>query len=1012
MKLIVFFVVVLGSSAAFAEPGSEVDFDAEIKPILSDRCFLCHGPDANKREAELRLDLEAEAKKSAIVPGKPTESELFRRITSTDADERMPPLHSKLSLSTKEIDLIKRWIEQGAAWKEHWAFSPPKIVKIPQVKNPQWGHNEIDAFILARMEKAGVSPATPAMRERLLRRVTFDLTGLPPTLKEMDEFLADDSPTAYERVVDRLLKSERFGERMAADWLDVARYSDTYGYQVDRDRYVWPWRDWVIRAFNANLPYDQFVTQQLAGDLLPDATDDQILATTFQRLHPQKVEGGSVPEEFRIEYVADRTQTFGTAFLGLTLECCRCHDHKFDPFTQKEYYQFTSFFDKIDEAGLYSFFTPSVPTPTLRQTDPATKQKLNGLEDQITKAETQLRKQSPSQQQAFKEWLNTKPEPKIPGQIAALDFESHKGGANPSVPGKVGKAVKLSGDDGIGLKVGNFRRHDPFSIALWMNTPDLKDRAVVFHRSRAWTDAGSRGYQLLIEEGCLSASLIHFWPGNALRVRTKKSMPTNTWVHVMMTYDGSSRANGLRLFLNGEPTECEIVRDHLYKNITGGGGDNLAIGQRFRDKGFKNGLVDEFQVYNRDLTILEAAHLHDGKSLTEALTGHSPFAYPYYLATVDQEEKTKRDSLKKLRQQKHKLQDGLTEIMVMQEMTPPRKTHLLIRGAYSARGEQVLSETPTSLLPFPKEAPRNRLGLAQWLTDPNHPLTSRVAVNRIWQMMFGTGLVRTPEDFGRQGEPPTHPDLLDWLSRDLVTHQWDIKRLIQQIAISATYQQSATASKALITRDPENRFYARYPIQRLPAEMLRDNALAASGLLVNRIGGAPARPYEVEVSFKPVGRQKGEGLYRRSLYTYWKRTGPAPVMMTLDASKRDVCSVRRERTSTPLQTFVIMNSPQFVEAARVLAQGLILKHDNNQEAVLKELFRSLTSRVPSQRELEVLKKLASQQQEYFQADAKRVENYLKIGDSPVNAKVDKVRLAVSASIANALMSYDEAIMKR
>lgn len=999
-----------------AEPAPGVDFDAEIKPILSDRCFFCHGPDANNRQAELRLDREEDAKNYAIIPGKPDESEVYRRIMSEDPAERMPPPKSKLALTQQEKALIKRWIEQGAPWQEHWAFTPPGNVKVPEVKHQDWVRNPVDAFVLQRIEQAGLTPAKPARKDRLIRRVTFDLTGLPPTLEEIDAFLQDESSNAYEKVVDRLLTSERFGERMASDWLDVARYSDTYGYQVDRDRFVWPWRDWVIRAFNKNLPYDQFITEQLAGDLLPNATDDQILATTFQRLHPQKVEGGSVPEEFRIEYVADRTQTFGTAFLGLTLECCRCHDHKYDPLSQKEYYQFSAFFDNIDEAGLYSFFTPAVPTPTLRLMDENAKQKLADLEKQTTEAEKQLAAVTPEQRTGFQAWLDSQPKPEIPGQIAHLDFEDHKGGANQSVSGRVGKAVKLSGDDGIGLKVGNFRRQEPFSVSLWMNTPDVKERAVVFHRSRAWTDAGSRGYQLLIEKGRLSASLIHFWPGNAIRIRTRDPIPTHEWLHVTLTYDGSSRANGLQLFINGEPADCEVVRDQLYKTITGGGGDNITIGERFRDRGFKEGLVDEFQVFDRELTKLEIQQLHDGNALANALThpdsSQNPELLAYYRSFKDETAKAQREALQKLREQRNKLQDSFQEIMVMREMEKPRTTYLLKRGLYSARADVVKPETPEVFPSFPEQAPRNRLGLAHWLTDPNHPLTARVAVNRYWQLMFGQGLVRTPEDFGRQGDLPTHPKLLDWLARDFVDHGWDVKRLLKQIAMSATYRQSSDASKDLVSRDPENRLLARFPSTRLPAEMLRDNALAVSGLLVNRIGGPPAKPYEVEVSFKPTTRQKGEGLYRRSVYTYWKRTGPAPVMMTLDASKRDVCRVRRERTSTPLQAFVLMNGPQFVEAARKLAERLLQKHPNNRDALLRDLFRTLTSRKPTDREQQVLQKLFDQQQTYFQDHPERTDQYLRVGDSAINTKLDKRQLAVTASVANALMNFDEALMKR
>jgi len=1019
-------LLIVASLLAVAMPGrlhaqSKVSFNRDVLPILSDRCFLCHGPDEATREAELRFDLEGAVSDDVIAPGHPEKSEFFLRITSDDPDVRMPPADSKLALTKDEIDILGQWIKEGAKWQQHWSFIPPKKAALPKVGNAKWCRNEIDHFILARQKEAGLSPASETSKERLIRRLSFDLTGLPPSLAEIDEFLNDKQPGAVERVIDRLLKNSAYGERMATDWLDAARYSDTYGYQVDRDRFVWPWRDWVVRDFNQNMSYDQFVTEQLAGDLLPDATDDQILATTFNRLHPQKVEGGSVPEEFRIEYVADRTQTFATAFLGLTMECCRCHDHKYDPLPQKEYYQLSAFFDNIAEAGLYSYFTPSVPTPTLVMADEATKAKIAEAEQDVEHADAALKALADSEKTrgAFKAWLDSEPNPEtlIPGQIAHLDFEGAAKGGNQSVDGQIGKAIKLSGDDAVGLKVGNFRRSEPFSVSLWINTPDVKDRAVIFHRSRAWTDAGSRGYQLLIEDGRLSASLIHFWPGNAIRIRTKNQLPINHWHHVVVTWDGSSRADGLSIYVNGELADREVVRDNLYKNITGGGGDNIAIGERFRDRGFTNGLVDEFKVFDRQLTEIEVAQLRDDKSLADALTD-SPTAskakslFDYYLATVDADYRARLTALHEKRKELNGIADALSEIMVMREELTRRDTFLLNRGAYDARTDKVIPETPGVLTALPDGAARNRLGLAKWLTQPEHPLAARVVVNRIWQMVFGQGLVRTPEDFGRQGQPPTHPELLDWLAVDFVEHGWDVKRLLKQIVKSATYRQSSEPSENSFKSDPQNLLLSWSPTFRLPAEMLRDNALATSGLLVRKIGGAPAKPYEVEVSFKPVKPDKGEGLYRRSLYTYWKRTGPAPVMMTLDASKRDVCRVRRERTSTPLETFVLMNGPQFVEAARVLSEAILKQHHEDHHAALVDLFRTLTGRLPDKTELMILFDLHSQQLEYFTTNSGKAAAYLKTGQRPVDPKLDANRLSALSTVANALFSFDEVVNRR
>jgi hypothetical protein len=1006
------FLVLIGSRVGAED---RLSFNQDIRPILSDKCFFCHGPDAGNRQADLRLDREDAAKEYVIVPNASEESELISRITAEDPEERMPPSSSKLSLSPTEIEMLRRWIDQGAEWDRHWAFVAPTKVSLPPISKSDWVVNEIDQFVLAKLQQKSLEPSPPASRERLLRRVTFDLTGLPPTVNDIDRYLADDSELAYESLVDGLLDSPRFGERMAAEWLDVARYSDSYGYQVDRDRFVWPWRDWVVRAFNDNMPYDRFITEQLAGDLLPNATSDQILATTFNRLHPQKVEGGSTPEEFRIEYVADRTQTFATAFLGLTMECARCHDHKFDPIAQKEYYQLSAFFNNIDEAGLYSYFTDSVPTPTLLLTEEATASKIEELDKQIAAVIEEM--QTLAEEPPSSDNLNFQ---KIVGSVAHLDFEDIAGGPNESVPGRVGKAIRLTGDDGVDTKVGNFHRYQPFSVALWMNTPDVKERAVVFHRSRAWTDAGSRGYQLLIEDGCLSASLIHFWPGNAIRVRTQERIPVDTWLHVVMTYDGSSQANGLRLFVNGREAECDVVRDNLFKNVTGGGGDTITIGERFRDRGFSGGLVDEFRVFDRALTALEAAQLHDGKSLTRLISIVDSDLTPserrelraYELATAVPEYQAHQAQLQDLRQQRCELADKIPEIMVMREMPVPRVAHVLVRGAYDMQGEPVARRIPDCLPPFPDNQPRNRLGLARWLTMPNHPLTARVAVNRYWQAIFGKGLVRTPEDFGSQGDPPTHPELLDWLARDFQEHGWNVKRLIKQMVMSATYRQSSNGTPSVRESDPQNLWLARSPSYRLSAEMLRDNALAVSGLLVTNIGGPPARPYEVEASFKPVERHKGDGLYRRSLYTYWKRTAPAPAMMTLDAAKRDVCRMRRERTSSPLQAFVLMNGPQFVEAARQFAQKLVQRHVTATDDLFARMFREVCGRRPTAAELAVLHRLYSGQLAYFQADTVRADRYLAVGDSPRDMTLDASHLAAVAAVANTLMNLDESVMKR
>ena len=1017
----------------------EIRFNRDIRPVLSENCFLCHGPDAEARAADLRLDRVDDATQYAIIPGDSGGSELMERITSHDPDLRMPPPDSERSLSTEEIARIGRWIDQGARYESHWSFVSPRLPELPPPEPHGDGgsrdggitdgsrgtaESPIDRFIDAQLRPRGLVASPPANRETLIRRVTFDLTGLPPTLAEIDAFVGDHSPAAYERLLDRLLQSQHFGERMASDWMDLARYSDTYGLQVDRDRFVWPWRDWVVRAFNDNLPYDRFITEQIAGDLFPDATRDQILATTFNRLHPQEAEGGSVPEEFRSEYVADRTQTIGTGILGLTLECCRCHHHKYDPISQREYFALSAFFDNVDEAGLYSFFTPAIPTPTLELPTADQERDLEAARSVLLQAEADWDMELRSGRSRAVAWAETQPAATaIPfaEPLLSLDFEQPPEPPHRPLEGVIGNAIELTGDDGIDTEVGNFRRFQPFSVAMWIKTPEVKERAVIFHRSRAWTDAASRGYELLLEDGRLSWALIHFWPGNAVRVRSLDPVPVDRWVHLTVTSDGSSRAAGLSVYIDGRPAETEIVRDALTKQITGGGGDSITIGQRFRDRGFNGGAVDEFHLFDSELSHLEVAWLaskrdprqwpQEGDKAWDSFT--SGQRIDHFQKRLDPVLGECRQSLREARERVNGIEDGIAEIMVMRELPQPRPTRLLLRGQYDQPAEVVDAGTPAALMPFPDDAPLNRLGLAQWLSDPEHPLTSRVAVNRLWQICFGHGLVRTPEDFGTQGAPPTHPELLDWLARDFIASGWNVKRMLKQIMRSSTYQRSSQPVSAdIVERDPDNFWLARFPSYRLPAEMLRDGALATSGRLVRTLGGPPVKPYELEASFKPSPRDRGEGLYRRSLYTYWSRTGPAPAMVTLDAAKRDVCQVKRERTSSPLQTLVLLNGPQYVEAARGLAEQLLRDHGADQLAIVRDAFRTLTSHHPSTEELEVIEEMLERQLHYFESHPDRAESYLRVGEAAVMPGQDLTRLAALAAVVQALFNSDRSLMKR
>ncbi|MEC7696379.1 MAG: DUF1553 domain-containing protein [Planctomycetota bacterium] len=1032
-------------SGMTASGGDHVDFDREIRPILADRCFHCHGPDAEQREADLRLDQEQAAKADrggyrAIVNGDVAASHLIERITSEDPDQIMPPPDSARKLSAEEIDTLKRWIAEGATWKAHWAFDPLAREPLPTVRQNDWSRNPIDRFVLARLEQAGFQPAPPVDRSGLIRRLSLDLTGLPPTSEEVERFLSDTRPGAYERLVDRLLNSPRFGERVTSMWLDAARYSDTYGYQVDRDRFVWPWRDWVIESLNANMPYDEFLKNQLAGDLRDGATDRQILATTFNRLHPQKTEGGSVPEEFRTQYVADRIETVATAVMGLTMECCRCHDHKYDPISQREYYQLFAFFNKIDEAGLYSYSTQSVPTPTLWLPSEAERNAIAAAERRVREAEQLIAREERAAESRFNGWLTqnaesvSSPEEKKPADSPAaqtdeedvgdvkmsdrphrlvyVDFEGELPRSTVAVPGWAGQGVQLTGDDAVGTGVGDFRRYDPFTIALAMRTEKHPERAVVFHRSLGWTDAGSRGYELLLEEGHLSMALVHFWPGNAIRIRSLEKIPLSKWMHVAVVYDGSSRADGLMLYVDGKPYPVEVVRDKLTKKIAGKDGDRMVLGARGRDSGFRGGQIDEVKIFDRQLSPLEVDELAGGDRLQKLLTQDPESLSPkaqqslrqHYLLSQDAIYGERLSALRDARAEAASAADSVTEIMVMDEMPEVRTTHLLARGDYDQPTDRVAAATPEILPTFPEDAPRNRLGLARWLTGPTHPLTSRVAVNRFWQLIFGEGLVRTPEDFGTQGQPPTHPALLDFLAAEFIESDWDIKRLVRMMVTSATYRQGTNFNPKLVEDDPENRLLGRAGRRQLPAEMLRDAALAMGGLLIDRRGGPPVKPYEVAVSFKPVKRDQGEGLYRRSVYTYWKRTGPAPAMMALDASKRDVCRVRRPRTQSPLQALVLLNDPQFVEAARKLSERLLRECDV--DAVVRRMFFEVLGRMPTDEEFAVLDDLFQTQRDYFVHHTDEAELTFMTGDTPLDPDLPVADVAAGSVLASLLMNFE------
>lgn len=1024
--------------AGGAEP---LTYNRDIRPILSDKCFQCHGPDAAKRKGDLRLDeRDVAVRAGAIVPGNPQRSELVSRIHASAPKEVMPPPASPRQLTPAERDTLTRWIAEGAAYQPLWSFTPlPASIAVPETAAKVWATNEIDAFIATRLAREGLEPAPAAAPSRWLRRTTFDLTGLPPTQPELAAFLADPSPDARKHAVERLLASPRYGETMAVDWLDVARYADSFGYQSDLDTHAWPYRDWVIGAFNQNLPWDQFILWQVAGDLLPNPTREQLTATAFNRIHRKTQEGGSVEAEFRQEGIADRVHTFGTAFLGLTFECTRCHDHKYDPLTMRDYYALGGYFNSIDEWGLLHGSGSIQPGPTLLLTTPAQDQAIATQTAAVAAGEAALTAKMQEREPAFQAWLAA-PTAELADLSGAYDLDARKGDefintVDPKRPAKAnsknllvtghrGQALAFTGDDPLALgNHGVANCEDAFSVACWIKPAAVSKRAVVFHNSGGY-DPGYNGFELLLEEGHLRWQASREWPDNCISVRSVKALPVNEWTHVVVSYDGSSRAAGLNIHLNGD-SKVEIVRDQLTKNC--GSASAFTFGERVRDSGFRGGAVDDISIFTRPLSPLEVGALHRNQPLADAIAttprddAGLSLLRRFYFPAVDPDVRAAVAELKKLRLALRQTLDGVRELPVMKEMAEPRPARVLARGAYDQPvGDPLPRSTPASLPPFPSGQPNNRLGLARWLTEANHPLTARVQVNRAWQHFFGRGLVATTENFGSQGETPSHPELLDWLARDFVAHGWDMKRLCTQIVLSATYGQDSKAPAPLRARDPANLLLARGPAKRLSGEALRDQALALSGLLQGQLGGPPTKPYlpasagwRVLNSFLPdYQRDAAPGIYRRSLYTYWRRTAPPPGMLAFDVPGRDVCIVRRQQTNTPLQPLVMLNDPQFVEASRGLAIRAIREGGADFPARARWLVRETLNREPTAEELRILTEMQAAQLAEFGKDPAQAAAFLKVGDLTAPADLPAVELAALAVVANALLNLDEAITLR
>ncbi len=965
-----------------------IEFNRDIRPILSDRCFACHGPDAGNRKSSLRLDSEAEAKRG-IVPGQPDKSPIIQRITSTNKVLRMPPQYAGHDrLPDRDIETLRRWIAAGAPWQNHWAFVPPKRGAAPAT---------IDTFIDARLAKEGLPPNPPASKTTLLRRVTLDLTGLPPTPEEVKAFVADSSPDAYAKVVDRLLASPAHAERQAVRWLDYARYSDTNGYQTDGPRDMWRWRDWVIDAFARNQPFDQFTIEQLAGDLLPKANRSQRIATGFHRNHRTSAEGGIVDEEFRVEYVADRVETTSNVWLGLTVGCARCHDHKYDPIKQREFYQLFAFFNNIpDERGfVYNFGNekPFIKAPLPDQE--AELARLGALRDA---AAARWQSQAKAFDKALRQW-----------KAPAVDWVPQEGlVVNHSLP-------QFTAPVDLGKDVAKFNHRDPFTLSAWIK-PDQPKGAIVTRVDDHWEGTG---YGLYLVDQKLRFHYTFRWSDLGVRVETKAPLKLKEWQHVAVTYDGGMYAKGIHLYVDGVEQPMNVIFDQNLWPVENKVPFRIGAGAGL---GYQGG-IDQVRVWSRTLTPEEVSTLplrdnlaaiakRKKRSAAEQAKLTLAFKQQYLPANLA----ALRDARRAAEAAYDKYLATVPTVMVMEE-GPPKDAFILNRGAYDQRGDKVAAAVPAFLPPLPSAAPANRLSLARWIVSRDNPLTARVQVNRLWQSFFGTGIVKTVDDFGSQGEWPSHMELLDWLAVEFMDSGWDLRHMEKLIVTSQAYQRASTITPDLLSKDPDNRLMARGPRLRLAAPFIRDQALAVSGLLVPKVGGPSVKPYQPEglwqelaggSGYKP---DKGEGLYRRSLYTYWKRTIAPPSMINFDAATREVCSVRESRTNTPLQALNLMNDVAYLEASRKLAERVLREGGAQDEARLNHAVLVVLGRQAKPGETEALGRALKQFRVRYETNPLSAKAYLNQGDSAIDPSFSAPELAAWTTIGSLLLNLDETITK-
>ncbi|QGJ71707.1 Planctomycete cytochrome C [Planctomycetales bacterium 10988] len=1049
-------VLLLLSIGMMIQAEDTLTYNEDIRPILAENCFACHGADSASREAGLRLDQrDAALEFGAITPGEPEYSEMFVRIMTEDHDLIMPPLESKKTLTAEEKAILKQWLEDGAEYQPHWSFLPPEKTEPPAATPENWAKNPIDQFISANLKEHGLKPNSEAKPRTLFRRLHLDITGLPPEPAEVAAFLKDyreHGDAALSEWIDRLMESPAWGEHRARYWLDAARYGDTHGLHFDNYREMWPYRDWVIRSFNRNQPFDQFTVEQLAGDLLPNPTTDQLIATGFQRCNITTNEGGTIDEENLANYASDRVLTFGWVYLGLTTNCSQCHDHKFDPITMKDYYSLAAFFRNTTQGpkdgNVADGRGPVLVIPTEEDTP-----RWEALPQEIAAAKKEQEAHKRNAKSAFEEWVQSAQANDIykdvPSHLLYVHLPLEEGQGNEvSLAGEEPRTFKGTGDlqwvedpqygkvfvakqgSTINLEdLGDFDKNQSFSFGAWIKPPKNPISGSILARMDG--KAAHRGWDLWQSGNKFSVHLIDSWPRNAIKVSSRRDIAKpDRWQHLFVTYDGSENPEGVKIYLNGRLQKNQVDTNTIKPDSSIRTKTPLRIGQRSHSSVYQGGAIRDVRIYERELGPSEVLVLSGNPSLRAILARpaekrtkeQTATLFDFYLMSEDKRYPELIEKVKQLESEQAAIRtrSPITHIQEEQENSPAM-ANILMRGEYDNVGEEVAAATPAALHPLPEGAPNNRLGLALWVVDPANPLTARVTVNRFWQQVFGRGIVETSEDFGVMGMLPTHPQLLDWLAVDFVESGWDVKRFFKQIFMSAAYRQSAAVTVEKIEKDRDNAWLSRGPRFRMDAEMLRDSALAAGGLLSTKMYGPGVKPYQPEAIWSIVGlpngntrdylQGTGEDLYRRTVYSFWKRMAPPPNMEAFNAPSREVCTIRRERTNTPLQALVTLNDPQFVEAARHLAEQALLKAGLNQEEIINFIAKRVLSRSMTEKEQNILLTDLSDFLEYYRSNPQDAEALISVGESQPSDTPEPAVLAAWTMVCNQVMNLDEALSK-